>query len=560
MALVFIKKDGRFGVQMARSGTVINCDSPPLTAKPTEDDLNKLTKPEMKTLLNMANRRITNWDKANKGECATLLLRHWDDLIASIARKNGVGGTSGNEGNAAQSSDPTFTFKYRTVTMVNDEVVENFGTAVVKKIATTKEVLIGLNILEFNRVLIYTVDGEFSHSEVPNFYEAVRGKDKEHSEADIANEAKVTFDITDDQVDKDEEDNDQSNTEGNTDEEDDSQSNTEGDNDDALPKWRHGDEKTLEMLEHLNRGAIKVNSDQLLVMKKKKQKWKDFHDYLRDPICFDPEEPEEYVKVWIYKDAQCKTSPFMMACPKQTSTVMTVMTNIEEQLGILSTLFTLKNAADGKQMLYYRRLVEYANADTPNFYKLVMVPKLKGGAVGTIKTQAAKKKDDRVAKAKGKVNLINGSTNPLVLALFAKAKEMMDDHNENAIADYLATLTDAQCDEVLKYWDEGSQATDRFIREVAVFFLDDLRKANEAMMDLEKGRDAITTAFEVKFTQQYCGANGRFVLTKFADDLFKRKDDIARDAQMEAEVQRRLKEARNSQGARTDGDGDVRMG
>ena len=101
MTLVFIKKDGCFGVQMARVGTVINCDSPPLTAKPTEADLNKHTKPEMKTILTLANKRITNWDKANKGECATLILRHWDDIIASIARKNGARVTNTSEGNAA---------------------------------------------------------------------------------------------------------------------------------------------------------------------------------------------------------------------------------------------------------------------------------------------------------------------------------------------------------------------------------------------------------------------------------------------------------------------------
>ena len=148
-----------------------SCLSPPLTAKPTEDDLNELTKPEMKTFLNMANRRITNWNKANKGQCA-MPFQHWDDIIASIAQKNGARVTSANESNASQSSEPTFTFKYRTTTMVNDEVVENFGAAVAKKSATTKEVFISLNILEFNRVLIYTVDGEFSHSEVPNFFES----------------------------------------------------------------------------------------------------------------------------------------------------------------------------------------------------------------------------------------------------------------------------------------------------------------------------------------------------------------------------------------------------
>ena len=90
MPLLFLIKDGRLSVASVSSPSVLDIDNMEPMIKPSSDDLASLTKTELREVLKMGGKKITNFARCDKQRAIHMMLDSWSSIMETIAVRNNV--------------------------------------------------------------------------------------------------------------------------------------------------------------------------------------------------------------------------------------------------------------------------------------------------------------------------------------------------------------------------------------------------------------------------------------------------------------------------------------
>lgn len=88
MPIVFFKKDGALSLGCVNSGDVIDFDNLQLRTKPESSELMSCEKEELKDILGLAGKRLTNFGSASKEKICGKMLENWESTMLTIATRN----------------------------------------------------------------------------------------------------------------------------------------------------------------------------------------------------------------------------------------------------------------------------------------------------------------------------------------------------------------------------------------------------------------------------------------------------------------------------------------
>ena len=549
-SIIFAKFNGRVRAYKVQTGSVLHEGSEPYnpTTEELKEDLKKLSKSDIHELYWHNSQSYGLNDKVKKDLYVQRVSGMWRDILRGARHSFPQTETTG-----AQNE---FKFKYRAVS----PHAENFGIGVAKKNDSTKDVLLSLNIFDYNRVLIYTVDGEFSHSELPNFYDAVRGEDRNYNDSDLQSSVLVTFDITDEQqevatnedehTDKDiptdndakeadneddteEEDNEDEHTDKDiptdndakeADNEDDTEEeDNEGDNEQAeeeeptddeeveveeeeeevqtMLMWNEGDTKVLKTLTRLNSGPIFVNSDQYEEMKDKKQQWEHFlSEAGKSLVCVKPFNGDDYQgDAYLLNDiGRFTANDFMLLLQNK-------FQKFDDH-----TAYFLKYG--NKKVEHFRRIVEYVKgkdkktAEDCTFY---LCPKLSGGAKRPANNDPVEVKMARmVARLKTDAREVEPTeVDAFAIALRELAEYVKDDLNVQELICNATKETLEECKGLVDRNKGGRMAQSR-VESIACHLIPNLYDLSENFVFAKDLYNHLIEKFIVSYAKEYNEEHG----------------------------------------------------
>ena len=202
-------------------------------------------------------------------------------------------------------------------------------------------------------------------------------------------------------------------------------------------------------------------------------------------------------------------------------------------------------------------------ADLRVFRQGTMLPP--GGAAGVKKTIAKKEskseqqqidtKQEKLVICKAKMDSLihKPTTTDMVNQLKGNAVAIQANVDVDTIARTISGMSEDLCDQFMIAWDKSTLGGDRFSLEVARLFVPDINAIDNMVSELLDGKNALMTAFEFKYIQEFF-IKGRFQNKAVFDLVVKRKVKIDQDKEVVALAEQMVARAQGRDVATAIGD------